>query len=139
MLDSTPYEGYTLHCFRRMGAAAMAALGAAMLTIAVWGRWTSELEVRSYATPPLAWHFALSDDAPWPDGWGGVCFRPIHAYEFQPMGALSVEVRPPFAAPIPHVGPGHDDPPEAASVRQPSEGDIIILGSLDDDAPPQPG
>ena len=51
------------------------------------------------------------------------------------MGTFGMDV-PLFAAPIPHVGPGHDDPLEAAVVHQPNERDSIILGSSADNALP---
>ena len=59
-------------------------------------------------------------------------------WELWPMGVLGVDVRSPFAALVPHVGPIHREPHEEAPMCESSQRDVIVLGPSDDDAPPNP-
>ena len=58
-LMGTVWHSVAWHAFRRLGAAALAATGAAMAVTARWGRWKSERQAAEYATPPLEWEWEL--------------------------------------------------------------------------------
>ena len=58
-LMGTVWHSVAWHAFSRLGAAALAATGAAMAATARWGWWKSERQAAEYATPPLDWEWEL--------------------------------------------------------------------------------
>ena len=80
LLAATGWESMGWHAWRRGGAAAMRAFGAAIASIAVAGRWDNEAEANRYASAPPGWEFFLPDNVPWPTAGFGVEIRPVHAY-----------------------------------------------------------
>ena len=88
LLAATGWESMGWHAWRRGGAAAMRAFGAAIASIAVAGRWDNEAEAHRYASAPPGWEFFLPDDVPWPTPGFGVEIRPVHAYQLWALGTL---------------------------------------------------
>ena len=82
------WERMGWHAWRRGGAAARRAFGAAVCSIAAAGTWDSEVEGDRYASPPPGWKFFLPDDVPWPAAGFTCRIAPVHAYQVWPMGAL---------------------------------------------------
>ena len=88
LLAATGWESMGWHAWRRGGAAAMRAFGAAIASIAVAGRWDNEAEAHRYASAPPGWEFFLPDNVPWPTPGFGVEIRPVHAYQLWALGTL---------------------------------------------------
>ena len=63
-LMGTVWHSVAWHAFRRLGAAALPATGAAMAVTARWGRWKSERQAVEYATPPLDWEWEIPCPVP---------------------------------------------------------------------------
>ena len=88
LLAAMGWESMGWHAWRRGGAAAMRAFGAAIASIAVAGRWDNEAEANRYASAPPGWEFFLPDNVPWPTAGFGVEIRPVHAYQLWALGTL---------------------------------------------------
>ena len=101
----TVWHSVAWHAFRRLGAAALAATGAAMAVTARWGRWKSERQAAEYATPPLDWECELPALLPWPALGGGATLRATSQMEMWPMAVMGGEAsaRAKDTAPIPIV------------------------------------
>ena len=57
----------------------MVALGAPIVAVCVWGKWTSQRQAWRYAVPGLNWEFFLQNHAPWPRAVSGTTSSPIVA------------------------------------------------------------
>ena len=64
LLMRTPWAGVAWHCWRRLSAAAMVALGAPITAVCIWNRWTSLRKAWEYAVLGPDWEFELPDQAP---------------------------------------------------------------------------
>ena len=104
-LMGTVWHSVAWHAFRRLGAAALAATGAALAVTARWGRWKSERQAAEYATPPLDWEWELPAFLPWPTPGGGATLRATSQMEIWPMAVMGGEAsaRAKDTAPIPIV------------------------------------
>ena len=101
----TVWHSVAWHAFRRLGAAALAATGAAMAVMARWGRWKSERQAAEYATSPLDWEWELPALLPWPAPGVGATLRATSQMEMWPMAVMGGEAsaRAKGTAPIPIV------------------------------------
>ena len=88
LLWGTPWVGVGWHCWRRLSAAAMVALGAPITAVCVWNRWASQRQAWGYAVPGPDWEFELPEQAPWPHPVAGVTTLPLSSVQFSPAGAL---------------------------------------------------
>ena len=105
LLMGTMWHSVAWHAFRRLGAAALVATGAAMAATARWGRWKPERQAAEYATPPLDWEWELPALLPWPAPGGGATLHATSQMEIWPTAAMGGEpsVRAKDIAPIPIV------------------------------------
>ena len=94
LLWGTPWVGVGWHCWRRLSAAAMVALGAPITAVCVWNRWASQRQAWEYAVPGPDWEFKLPDQAPWPHPVAGVTTLPLSSVQFWPAGALGRRTAP---------------------------------------------
>ena len=137
LLAATGWESMGWHDWRRGGAAAMRAFGAAIASIAVAGRWDNEAEANRYASAPPGWEFFLPDNVPWPTAGFGVEIRPVHAYQLWALGTLGP--RGPDgtdAAPAPPDVRAGNRGSQGADLRGDSDmQDTIVLGSSSDESP----
>ena len=137
LLAATGWESMGWHAWRRGGAAAMRAFGAAIASIAVAGRWDNEAEAHRYASAPPGWEFFLPDNVPWPTAGFGAEIRPVHGYQLWALGTLGP--RGPdgtdTALAQPDVRAG-DHGGQGAGLRGDSYmRDTIVLGSSRDESP----
>ena len=136
LLAATGWESMGWHAWKRGGAAAMRAFGAAIASIAVAGRWDNEAEANRYASAPPGWEFFLPDNVPWPTAGFGVEIRPIHAYQLWALGTLGP--RGPDgtdAAPAPPDVRAGNCSSQGADLRGDSYmRDTIVLGSSSDES-----
>ena len=104
-LMGTVWHAAAWHAFRRLGAAALAATGAAMAVTARLGRWRSERQAAEYATPPLDWEWEFPALLPWPAPDGGTIMRTTTNMEIWPMAVMGGEAsaRAKQTTPIPIV------------------------------------
>ena len=104
-LMGTLWHSVAWHAFRRLGAAALAATGAAMAVTARWGWWKSERQAAEYATPPLDWEWELPALLPWPAPEGGATLRATSQMDIWPMAVMGGEAsaRAKDTVPIPIV------------------------------------
>ena len=61
LLWGTPWAGVAWHCWRRLSAAAMVALGTPITAVCIWNRWTSQRQAWMYAVPRPDCEFELPD------------------------------------------------------------------------------
>ena len=137
LLAATGWESMGWHAWRRGGAAAMRAFGAAVASIAVAGRWDNEAEAHRYASAPPGWEFFLPDNVPWPTPGFGVEIRPVHAYQLWALGTLGP--RGPDgtgAAPAPPDVRAGNHGGQGTGLRGDSDmQETIVLGSSSDESP----
>ena len=137
LLAATWWESMGWHAWRRGGAAAMRAFGAAVASIAVAGRWDNEAEAHRYASAPPGWEFFLPDNVPWPTPGFGVEIRPVHAYQPWALGTLGP--RGPDgtgAAPAPPDVRAGNHGGQGTGLRGDSDmQETIVLGSSSDESP----
>ena len=94
LLWGTPWVGVGWHCWRRLSAAAMVALGAPITAVCVWNRWASQRQAWEYAVLGPDLEFELPDQAPWPHPVASVTTLPLSSVQFWPAGALGRRTAP---------------------------------------------
>ena len=94
-LMGTMWHSVAWHAFRRLGATALAATGAAMAVTARWGRWKSERQAAEYATPALDWEWEFPALLPLPAPGGGGRARYAQCRRWKSGQWQSWVVRPP--------------------------------------------
>ena len=94
LLLGTHWVGVDWHCWRRLSAAPMVALGAPISAVCIWNRWTYQRQAWEYAVAGPDWEFELRDQDPWPHPVAGVTTLPLSSVQFWPAGALGRRTAP---------------------------------------------